>query len=97
MEKFCDGTFVEVVSTTGDNDDQEYAKINQMRKRRHTVKKCVLTIKNTRRRFMDKRNLLSSLLVFLTPIVIFGQSISGIISEMVNLWLEANIVVEVRT
>ena len=29
---------------------------------------------------MNKRNLLSALLVFLTPIVIFGQSISGTIS-----------------
>ena len=55
--------------------------INQMGRRDDTpVKKCVLTIKNTRRRFMNKRNLLSILLVFLTPIVIFGQSISGTIS-----------------
>ena len=51
METFCD---VEVVSTTGDNDDQEYAKlINGTEADDTPVKKCVLTIKNTRRRFYE--------------------------------------------
>ncbi len=43
---------------------------------------------------MNKRNLLSALLVFLTPIVIFGQSISGTISGDGKPLVGANIVVE---
>ena len=43
---------------------------------------------------MNKRNLLSALLVFLTPIVIFGQSISGTISGDDKPLVGANIVVE---
>ena len=42
---------------------------------------------------MNKRNLLS-LLLFLTPIVIFGQSISGTISGDGKPLVGANIVVE---
>ena len=43
---------------------------------------------------MNKRNLLSHLLVFLTPIVIFGQSISGTISGDGKPLVGFNIVVE---
>ena len=43
---------------------------------------------------MNKRNLISSLLMFLTPIVIFGQSISGTVSSEDKPLVGANIVVE---
>ena len=43
---------------------------------------------------MNKRNLLSFPLVFLTPIVIFGQSISGTISGDGKPLVGGNIVVE---
>ena len=43
---------------------------------------------------MKKRNLLSSLLVFLAPIVLWGQSVSGVVSDGDKPLVGANIVVD---
>ena len=43
---------------------------------------------------MNKRNLISSLLIFFAPIVLWGQSVSGVVSDGDKPLAEANIVVE---
>ena len=43
---------------------------------------------------MNKRNLLLSLLTFLTPIVLLGQGVSGIVSDGSKPLMGANVIVE---
>ena len=43
---------------------------------------------------MNKRNLISSLVMFLAPIILWGQSVSGIVSDGDKPLVGANIVVD---
>ena len=43
---------------------------------------------------MNKRNLISSLVIFLAPIILWGQSVSGVVSDGDKPLVGANVVVD---
>ena len=58
------------------------------------VEKCVISKQSKRRTFMNKSNLTTSLLMFLAPMFLWGQSVVGVVNSEGKPLAGANVVVD---